>query len=143
MEANTSQPVVTFDMLISYLKQEEYVKIPPNTSEDLVNVSTIEFHDPYLVEPDLSAEVHMSETSSVLSGYLSKAVTLTCGILGVYTLLPVSDPGRGTRLYHEFHRVLALLEKQKGRRENSRDPIFHAKYFSCGQNTISCSLTSS
>ena len=57
-KANTSQPVINFDMLISYLKQEEYVKIPPNTSEDLVNVSTIEFHDPYLVEPDLSAEVH-------------------------------------------------------------------------------------
>ena len=56
-KANTS--VITFDMLISYLKQEEYVKIPPNTSEDLVNVSTIEFHDPYKVEPDLSAEVHM------------------------------------------------------------------------------------
>ena len=66
-KANTSQPVITFDMLISYLKQEEYVKIPPNSSEDLVNVSTIEFHDPYNVEPDLSAEVmHMSETSSVL-----------------------------------------------------------------------------
>ena len=69
-KANTSQPVITFDMLISYLKQEEYVKIPPNSSEELVNVSTIEFHDPYNVEPDLSAEVHniyMSETSSVFS----------------------------------------------------------------------------
>ena len=72
--ANKSQPVNTFDMQISYLKQKEYVKVlPPNSSEDFVNASTIEFHDPYHVEPDLSAEVHnittdMSETSSVFSG---------------------------------------------------------------------------
>ena len=35
-------------------------------------------------------------------------------ISGVYTLLPVSYTGWGTWLHHEFHRVLALLEKQKG-----------------------------
>ena len=54
---NISQPVITFDMLISYLKHEEYVKLPPNSSEDFFNISTIEFPDPYNVEPDLSAEV--------------------------------------------------------------------------------------
>ena len=70
--ASKSQPVNTFDTQISYLKQEEYVKVlPPNSSEDFVNASTNEFHDPYIVKPDLSAEVHniyMSETSSVFSG---------------------------------------------------------------------------
>ena len=114
MEAitNLSQPVITFDMLISYLKHGEYVKAPPNSSEDLLNVSTIEFPDPYNVEPDLSAGVgHLSSPDAVM----------TWVVAGVHPLLPVPHSGRGPRFYHEFYCVLALLEKQKGWKENSWD----------------------
>ena len=54
---NMTQPVITLDTLISYLEQGEYEKLPQNSSEYLVNVSTLEYLDPYHVEPDLSPEV--------------------------------------------------------------------------------------
>ena len=109
---NISQPVITFDMLISYLKHGEYVKLPPNSSENLTNVSTIEFPDPYNVEPDLSAGVcHLC----------SQDAALTSGVVGVHPVLHVPHSGRGPRFYHEFYRVLALLEKQKGWKQNSWD----------------------
>ena len=113
---NISQPVITFDMLISYLKHGEYVKLQPNSSEDFLNVSTIEFSDPYNVEPDLSAGV---------GHRCSQDVALTWGVSGVHPLLPLPHSGRGPRLHHEFHRVLALLEKQKGWKKNSWDNIVY------------------
>ena len=112
MEAITTQPIITFDMLISYMKHGEYVKAPPNSSEVLLNVSTIEIPDPYNVEPDLSAGV----------GHLSSPYTaLTRVVAGVHSLLPVPHTGWGPRFHHEFYCVLALLEKQKGWKENSWD----------------------
>ena len=54
---NMTQPVITSDLLISYLEQWDHEKLPPNSSEDLVNVSTLQYLDPYNVEPDLSPEV--------------------------------------------------------------------------------------
>ena len=56
---NSTKPIIIFDMLLSYLKKEELLNIPPNSSSDLVNISTIQFHDPYNVEPDLSAGVRL------------------------------------------------------------------------------------
>lgn len=52
-----TKPVINSDMLTSYLEQWEYEKLPPNSSEHLVNVSTLEYIDPYDVEPDLSPQV--------------------------------------------------------------------------------------
>ena len=97
-------------MLVSYLNPEEYMKLPPNSSEDFFNISTIEFPDPYNVEPNLSAEV---------GHQCFPDVALTWGVSGVHPLLPLPHSGRGPRLHYEFHRVLALLEKQKGWKENS------------------------
>ena len=37
-----------------------------------------------------------------------------CYVSGFHYLLPVSHAGGALWLYHEFYRVLALLEKQKG-----------------------------
>ena len=59
MEISPPGPVITYNMLISYQRENDNVKIPLNSSE--VNVSTLELHDPYTVNPDLSPGVsHVS-----------------------------------------------------------------------------------
>ena len=78
------------------------------SSDEFLNFST-EFQDPYNVEPDLSAGVgHLVILSQV------RHCTDLCYVSGFHYLLPVSHAGGALWLYHEFHRVLALLEKQKG-----------------------------
>ena len=111
---NITQPVITLDMLISYLEHGEYEKLPPNSSDDLVNVSTLEYLDPYHVEPDLSPEVCPKDCLRHHQCHQDLSQKLLWYYTGVPILLPVSRTRWDTRLYHEFNCVLALLEKQKG-----------------------------
>ena len=64
-KTNISQSVIIFNILISYLQL--------NSSEDrIANISKIEIHDPYNVEPNLSAAVRI--------GHLFICVPRMCAI---------------------------------------------------------------
>ena len=109
-------------MLISYQRENDNVKIPLNSSE--VNVSTLELHDPYTVNPDLSPGVSHVSLCHVSSINMSlchptlrtedKSYAFISYSPGVHGLFLISHYCWRTRLHHEFNCILALLEKQKG-----------------------------